>query len=565
MKRPVEGLLDWFDAPHPEHGFRFAQDDGSWSLLTYEQLAGKAGSAAEQIEQLRSRRGGFVSIVARTGPDFLAAFIGALIAGDTPSPLVLPLFARDRQRYVEHAAGVLAATNPSLILAEPEMHEIVDDAAALAGVAGRARSLQLDGPPVTPFRRPPAELALLQFTSGSSGRPRGVRVTWRNLEHDIALILSWLAVGSEDETASWLPLYHDMGLIGCFLTPMINRSNVWVMRPEQFVADPLRWLDCFGRKGAEIAVGPNFGFAYANRRISDEQLEGSDFSDWRIAIAGAERLDPAALGRFAARLRPHGFRPATFMPAYGLAEATLAVTGVPPARVPRTVRPGWSQARIGAALELSAQASLDDTEAIGDGAGWVVGSGDPHPSVEVEIVDDDGAALPEAHLGEIVVSGPIVADGYERDGDSPSATTFAGGRLQTGDAGFLLDGELFVLGRLGDSVKIRGRTVFVEDVESRLASIDGIPKGRCVVMAGIGEDGELIAALVEAPAGDWVEPAVSALRNAVGPSAIVRILAGEPGAIERTSSGKPRRRVMWLDLLGGELAGEVVYDSAVTV
>ena len=553
------GLLDWIEDPRPDAGYHFADDDGGWTFWDYPRIARLAASAARQIEELRSRPAGPVSIVTRTGPEFIAAFVGTLLAGHVPSPLALPVFARDRQRYVDHAASIMRAADPALVVVDEGVQDVLADAATAADLGHSPHTLALDEDDDT-SRRTPAELALLQFTSGSSGRPRGVRVTWENLESNIAMIRGWLEMGPNEQTATWLPLYHDMGLIGCFLTPMVNQSDVWIMRPDQFIADPLRWIDCFGSRGVEIGVGPNFAFAYAAKRLSDEALEGMDFSAWRIAIVGAERLDPAVLGGFAKRLQRHGFRGAgAFLPAYGLAEATLATTGVPHAAMPRAVRPDWDRARFGAELPIAEEAPLSETDRIGAGDGWVVGCGGAHPGVAVEIVDEDGAALPDGYLGEIAVEGLTIADGYE--GGGQGSTRFEGRRLRTGDAGFTSGGELFVMGRLGDSVKVRGRTVFVEDVEARLATVDGIQKGKCVVLAGTDATRETLVALVEAPPGEWSEGAATILLNEVGRDAVVKVLAGGPGTIERTSSGKPRRRVMWTDLVAGRLDAEVVFDS----
>jgi fatty-acyl-CoA synthase len=555
------GLLDWLEQPRAGHGLHFADEDGSgWTFWEYPRLAAIVASAAEQIAELRHRPTGVVSIVTRTGPEFVAAFQGALAAGNTPSPIALPLFARNRQMYLDHVAAILDTAQPTLIVADEGVVDIVAEAAALAGIEHPPQTLRLEESQAPPNVAPQAELALLQCTSGSSGRPRGVRVTWRNLESNIAMIRDWLRMTPEDQTATWLPLFHDMGLIGCLLTPIVNQTDVWIMRPDQFVADPARWIDVFGSRGVEIGVAPNFGFAYAARRVPDEALHRMDFSRWRVAIVGAERLDPAALGGFATRLAPYGFRASAFLPAYGLAEATLAVTGLSLDEVPRAVRPEWESVVTGQRLVISDEASLESTARIGEGDGWVLGCGRPLPGVEVTIVDEDGRSLPEGHLGEIAVSGPTVADGYETEAVGAS-TRFSRDRVETGDAGFVLNGELFVLGRLGDAVKARGRTVFVEDVESRLATVEGVQKGRCVALAGSAPDGERLVAIVESEAGPWVDEVGAILRTQVGRDAAVQVFAGPPGTIERTSSGKPRRRVMWQALLAGAFEAELVYDG----
>lgn len=548
MERP--GLLDWLEEPRAGRGLRFAEDDGDWSLWEYPRLALAVAAQAERVRGLRAV-GEAVSIVSGSGPGFVAAFMGTLAAGNTPSPLSPPGFGADPAEYVERTAAALRVAAPALVLADEGLLGPVGEAARLAGLPHEPQALVLDESEAAVRREAAAGLALLQFTSGSTGQPRGVRVGWDNLEANIATIADWVDLGADDATATWLPLYHDMGLIGCLLTPIVNQTDVWVLRPEQFVARPERWLECFGARGASLTASPTFGFAYAARRVGEEALVGMDFSAWRTAIVGAERVDPVALARFASRLRPHGFDPAAFLPAYGLAEATLAVTGHRPGAEARAVRADWTAARGGERLAVTAEAPL--AEAGGErGEGWLVGCGPPLPGTEVAVVDEDRAELPEGHLGEIVVRGETVADGYEGR-SAAHATSFEDGAVLTGDAGVLLDGELFVVGRLGDAISVRGRTVFAEDVEARLGGVDGVRAGRCAVLAGSHEGAERVVAVVEGEPGAWAEAVAAVLRAQVGPEVKVEVWAGRPGAIQRTSSGKPRRRAMWEAIREGRL------------
>jgi acyl-CoA synthetase (AMP-forming)/AMP-acid ligase II len=550
-----EGLLDWLEEPRAGNGLRFAEDSDGWSFWDYPRLAAAVAFQASRIEALSSGPGGVVSIAAGSGPAFVVAFIGALAAGSTPSPLTPPAFGSEPRAYVEQAAAILRVAAPTLVLADETLLDAIAEAASLAGLPDRPQPLEIGESNRPRERARPAELALLQFTSGSSGRPRGVRVRWSNLEANIGMIRGWLGMGPDDSTASWLPLHHDMGLIGCLLTPIVNQSDVWVLRPEQFVARPLRWIECFGRRGATLTASPSFGFAYAARKLTPDALAGMDFSAWRAAIVGAERVDPATLARFAARLRPYGFDPSAFLPAYGLAEATLAVTGRRAGSAPRAIRPDWSATRPGERLPVVEEAQLADRERVGTGEGWLVGCGRPHRGVRVAIEGDGGRELPDEHFGEIVVEGQSVAAGYEQDAVGES-TRFEAGRLRTGDAGVLLGGELFVVGRLGDAVSVRGQMVFAEDLEARIVAIEGVRAGRCAVLAGSDASGGRIVALVEAEPGPWVEEVVAILRARVGPGASVEVIAGPQGTIERTSSGKPRRRVMWRALHDGGLGGE---------
>ncbi len=562
--RPARrGLLDWLDAPVAGRGLRFADDRGGWELWEYPRLAGLVAEAAERIELERTRATGPVAIAVPSGPEFVAAFLGSLVAGHTPSPLALPIFMRDPARYTRHVAAILQAADPVLVLAEHGLREQVARAASTAGLRSVPVTLELTGTQeLTPRQRPRADLALLQFTSGSSGRPRGVCVSWENLETNLAMIGRWWDLQPEDNGGTWLPLYHDMGLIGGLLLAMVNQNDLWILRPDQFIREPLRWLELFGRERLSVGGAPNFGLAYAHNHISDEQLDGMDFSRWKVVVVAAERLDPKLLTRFARRLSPHGFKSSAYLPAYGLAEGTLAVTGGPLSQVPRAVKPDWARVSFGQPIPVEETSRLGGSEDFGSGAGWLVSCGSPLEGISVSILDEDGCKLPEAHLGEINVQGPCVAAGYNTNGEG--STRFTSEGVITGDAGMLLNGELYVLGRIGDSVKVRGRTLFAEDLEARVAAADGVSKSRVAVFAGADGQRNVLVTLVEAQRGTWVQAVSQILEAEVGRDASIEIIASPPHTIQRTSSGKPRRREMWKDYLNGSVTGEVVFSTAHT-
>lgn len=552
------GMLDWLSEPSATHGIRFARDDGTWDMWSYERLAAAVHSAVAQLRAHGVNRLDVLGIVTATGPTFVAAYFATLAAGAVPAPLVPPTLFDEEDRYVAHCSTLVRSASASVVT-EPALEQTVGRVCVQASCQRPPLVLDLEQRAGDAPRSAPSDLALLQFTSGSSGTPRGVRVSYDNLESNIAMIRDWIDWRPEDAGAHWLPLYHDMGLIGCLLTPAIFQRDLWIMRPEQFVRDPQRWLDCFGRRSAAFTAGPNFCFAYAAKRIDPEALHGSDFSRWRAAIVGAERLDPAALGGFVRLLEPHGFRPETFLPAYGLAEATLAVTGVAADRVPRVIRPRWDGLQMGSQVKVTESSLLGSTD-IGGGDGWLVGCGQPLPDTAVRILDEQGAEMPEGRVGEIEVDGPTVAQGYL--GEAPEAITrFDGTSVRTGDLGFLEEGEVFVLGRLGDALKVRGRTLFAEDLESKLAALPGVPAGRCVVVAGQDSSAHSLVAIIEAGAGGWVDSAARVLAREAGRDARVRIFSAVRGSILRTSSGKPRRRVIWQALVKDELNLTLLHSS----
>ncbi len=522
--------------------------------MPYDGLACRAYSAAAQIQARRGSRP-FVVIVLPTGLEFVASFFGSLAAGATPSPIAPPTILDDLSVYAQHLAGLLRVARPGLIVTNSDFRSIVAKAARSAGVGAEVHELRLEGAAAIQQTEARAELALLQFTSGSTGRPRGARISFANLQSNIAMLQEWQNVGPQTAVASWLPLHHDMGLIGCMLMPIVSQVDCWIMPPDEFVRNPVRWLECFGTGRATLTASPTFGLAYVNKRVSDDQLQGLDFGSWEGAVIGAERIDAGVMRRFAERLRAHGANTSVLVPAYGLAEATLAVTGVPVGAIPTAARPDWSTFRFGHPVVARARAPIHDAAPVGDGVGWIVSSGRPLEGVNVSIVAD-GEDLPSGHLGEIVVQGPSIFQGYEADVGviGPEATE----ALHTGDAGFLLDDELFVAGRIGDGVTVRGRNLYAEDLEAHMARVPGLSRGRYAVVAGREEHGDALVAIAEREPGDWAASAVDALAAHVGDGIAIRVLSVAAHTIARTSSGKPRRRVIWQQLIEGSLGGEVV-------
>jgi acyl-CoA synthetase (AMP-forming)/AMP-acid ligase II len=550
-------VLDWLDSPAPERGIHYYRN-GDWHLRDYAGIASAARRTAAFLHANGVTKG-VVSLVIEEPETFVPAFLGTMYAGATPSPIASPVTFGGHEAFTEHAAAVLAAAAPAAVLTDDALAPL---AAAASAKAGAGTPLVLPDPAGLPAAddlvRRTADLALLQFTSGSSGTPKGVRVTGDNLTANVRAIHGWLGVTSEDSCSSWLPLYHDMGLIGTFLGSVVAQIDLWLMSPVDFVRSPARWLDAHGRHGVTITTAPNFGYGYATSRVRDEELEGTDFSTWRVAMSGAERVDARVVADFTARLAPHGFDSRALTPCYGMAETTLAVTGVRPGLGARVVRPAGP-------LDTGAPVTVVESGVLGvdrpeDPARWIASCGTPVPETAVEIVDDDGVALPDGTFGEIRVRGASVADGYQSPDPAANAPFGADG-LRTGDAGFLLDGELFVVGRIGDSLKVRGRKVHAEDLEAALTSVPGVPPGRCAVALGTRDGHSGAVVVVEAPGDDWLDAVTGVLRSALDTTVAVTVVRARRGTIPRTSSGKPRRRLLWRQAGEGALTGDVLHST----
>lgn len=537
-------LLAWLDRPAAGRGIRFAGDCDSWDLWSYERLASLARSVARGLAAGGVGAGDVVVLVLRSGPEFVGALFGTVLAGAAASPASPPMAFQHPAAYRDDLYVHLAAARPVAVLTSPSLAGAVQAAAAgtrvlivsevlSAGAAGEPEHVGNGADPEA--------TALLQFTAGSSGRARGVRVPRRALEANVAAIGDWLRLDPKDAVASWLPVHHDMGLVGCLLTPVAHQTDLWLLQPEQFIRHPLRYLRCFGQAGAALSAMPGFGLDHIVRRVEPTELAGMDFSPWRALILGAERIDPRSLERFGDLLGPFGLRPGCLLPAYGLAEATLAVTGVSPAAGWRAVEADPASLSPGLAVRL-APAGRAGTR--------IVGCGRPLGDSSVAILGESSEPLPERFVGEIAVRGPCLASGYA-GGGSASLTRFAAGQLRTGDAGFLLDGELFVLGRLGDSVKVRGRAVFAEELEAALRLLPSPPR-RLAAALGWHRGGPTVAVVFEGSADAWREEA-RLLLEARTPGAAIVLVEAPRGAIPRTTSGKVRRRRLWRALVEGEL------------
>lgn len=535
----MTGLLDWIARAEIEdtgRGIHLADRD-DWTLWSYPKLAGLTRTLAAGLRDRGVDPGDVVVIVARSGPGFVAAFFGALLAGATPAPVPPRAPFRTADTYDDHLAALLRLAQPAAVLTDADLLELLRPVVAAAAsclsiddllAAPTSASVTVSGAAA----KPPA---LLQFTSGSTGNPRGIRVPHDALAANIAAIRTWLHWRPEDACASWLPVHHDMGLIGCLLTPIVTGADLWLMAPEHFITRPERYLRCFGPGGARLTAMPTFGLSHILRRLRDQSftahLAATDLSGWRAAVIGAERVYPAVLDEFESALAPFGLRPGTLLPAYGLAEATLAATGVPLGRARREFRADPATLTVG-----------EQVRAAPDGS-RIAGCGAPLDDTRVTVTGADGRELPERHVGEIVVRGPAVAAGYVSAASTASTTRLDDGTLKTGDAGFIDGGELFVIGRLGDALKVRGRLVYAEDLEAALGAA-GLPLARLAVALGSHHGNPTAVAVLEDATPQRAEASARILRAAAGGAEVI-VVAAESGTIPRTTSGKPRRRALW--------------------
>lgn len=518
--------------------FTPARGRGTWEHTSYEALIGRARAVGRAVAEAGAGAKP-VAVVARSNIDLGVGFLGALAAGALPVLLRARRPFEPRAAYVSEVGSMVASIDAAALVVDAASAKLAPD--LVRNAPTRPGTIVLDEVPEGDdrwsFRLSAVDgPAFLQFTSGSSGRPKPVAVTWANLDAAVGSLSQWIDVHEGDGAASWLPLYHDMGLIGFFVMPVVHDAPLWLLSPDDFLRHPVRWIEAFAA-GATIAACPTFGLRYCTDRLVADDVRSLDVSRWRVVAVGAERVVPTVLRRFYDLLAPCGFRESTFLPAYGLAEATLGVSGRVPGARSRAVR-GSVAGGPGSAVRVEVAADL--LEATTEGS-WVVSCGRPMPGCRVRIVDGDGGDADDGVLGEIAVKSGAITAGWP----GPPAPA----ELFTGDIGFIREGELFVVGRAGDSVSVNGRVLYAEHIEVALAPL--LPEARFAVVLGSFAGHESIAVVVETrEASEVVVGTLRAdvepfLRARVGSGVAIRVEAWRPGSLPLTSSGKPRRHDIW--------------------
>ncbi|CCK30423.1 AMP-dependent synthetase and ligase [Streptomyces davaonensis JCM 4913] len=536
MAIPDRGLLDWLDEASAERGLYYANRDGDWDFWSYGDLRSLVLRTASALRAHGVGPGDAVALVQRSSPGFVAGFFGALAAGATPCSIAPPFAFQRADEYATHAAHLLATVRPRAVVCDDESLERIRKISADAGLGEPVVFDELVAgaePLAAPLPLP--ETALIQFTSGSSGFSRGVRISNEALATNISGMGAWLGCAPEYPAASWLPVHHDMGLVGFLLNVVVTGFDGFMFQPDDFIRSPLNYLRCLSDRRIVMTAMPNFGLSYILRRVRPADLDGLSFDAMRAVIIGAERVDPRVLDDFHALLGPHGLDRGALVPAYGSAEATLAVTGLPPGE-------GWTTGRP----DAGHAASLAGTE--------VVGCGRPLAGRTVTVVDEDGEALPDGQVGEIIVKGVSLTSGYVGDAGSASGTSIGESGLHTGDAGFLREGQLFVIGRLGDGLKVSGKMVFAESLETLLHQ-RGIPERRVAVLLGVRDGTPTGVALFAGGRPEWRGIAHEVLAEWLGDAELLSIEVPR-GGIAVTSSGKPRRRVLWQEMCAGSFPAE---------
>ena len=548
--RTLIDVLRWHAEEHPDRVHVVLRlDDARGQRITYGELWTGAGLVAAGLRARGVARGDSVALMLRTEPGFFRAFFGVLLAGAVPVPIYPPARPGHFEEYARRQVKILDNAQARLLVTFPEIERVAGLLRArvrsLAGVTTLERL-----PPAPPGPWPtagPDDPALIQYTSGSTGDPKGVLLTHANLLANIRALGRALCVRPDDVCVSWLPLYHDMGLIGLWLGSLYHGLPVVILPPLAFLARPARWLRAISAHRATISAAPNFAFDLCVKRVTGADLEGVDLGSWRLAMNGSEAVSPDTIERFTRRFAPHGFRAGAMCPVYGLAESSVGLTISPPgggARIDRVRRETFERVRHA------------EPAAPGDAAPLAfVSCGAPLPGHEIRIVDAAGRAVPDRIDGRVEFRGPSGTSGYFRN-PAATAAVLRDGWMDSGDLGYRAEGELYITGRRKDVIIKAGRNLYPQEIEELVGDVPGVRKG-CVAAFGVGDPAigtERLIVVAETRAGTpearaRLEAAVrERVVDALGLPADT-VLMAPPGAVLKTSSGKIRRsatREAWL-------------------
>ncbi|MBX9916230.1 MAG: fatty acyl-AMP ligase [Nitrosomonas sp.] len=525
-------------------GYNFYDARGNLrSVLPYSALRHNARTLARRLSGFHLPRGSRVAIVADTSPEFVELFFACRYAGLVPFAMPIPVNLGSHAIYVQQLRGMLESSQASIALANIDYFGFLEEAVAeathiqWAGTPGKLSELPALDVELQPNH--PDETAYLQFTSGSTRTPRGVIITERALMCNLqGIVRNGLEIKPDDRSASWLPFYHDMGLVGLVLAPMVTQISVDYLATRDFAIRPLQWLRLISRNRCTVAFSQPFGLKLCTLRVRESDLKELDLSSWRAAGIGAEMIRPETLRNFAEKFASAGFDENAFLPCYGLAESTLAVT--------------FSKIGEGCkSIQVDSKTLIDKRMAVrlqadGRKQNEFVNCGQPLPGHIVKIVDEDGEQLSEMMVGSVLMHGDSVMTGYYNNPEETNKALKPGNWLDTGDIGFLFEGDLYITGRRTDVIIVNGRNIRAQDIEE-LAEQQPEVRSREASAFGVNdEDGTTtIVLVIECRLTSVAERQSLTTRlqqlvyMAFGVNCVVELVP--PHTLPRTSSGKLSR------------------------
>ncbi len=543
-------------------GFNFYSPRGKLeTVLTYRELRERARVTARRLMELGLARGARVAIVAETSPNFMEVFFGCQYAGFVPVPVPYSMYIGGREAYIARLKGMISNSGASLVIAPQALSDQVSEAAGEAQCGRFITHEDLAQQSIwrgelAPFTAD--ETAYIQYSSGSTSDPKGVLITQKAIMANADVSLRFgLKPRADDRGFSWLPLYHDMGLVGFCIGPMLGQLTIDYLATPAFARRPLLWLKIMSENRCTVAYSPSFGYDLVVRRLKNEIRE-LDLSCWRVAGIGGDMVRPDILHEFADTFRPAGFAPRAFNPSYGMAESTLAVTFSDMDDEIVIDRVDRNQAKL---FGRAVPAKETDQDGVATTREFVA-CGKPLPGHELVVFNSKGRRLGDREIGHILIRGPSVMQGYFRNREATAAVMKEGGWMDTGDMGYMLNGQIVITGRSKDLILHNGRNIWPQDIEWAAEEIAPLRKGDAAAFSVERDNDEKVVVLVQCRMTD--EGKQISLRREIG--AIVQRHAGvdcdvilvPPRSLPFTSSGKLSRA----GAREGFLSGEIVEISS---
>jgi fatty-acyl-CoA synthase len=542
--RTLVDVLRWHAEATPDRVHLYLrEEDGRERPVTYGSLWRDAAAVAAGLTARQVAPGDRVALLLRTEVAFFQAFFGVLLAGGVPVPLYPPFRADGLEEYARRQSGILRNAGARLLLTFAEAERVAHLLRPLAPSLSDVITVEGAGHDVRALAVPniaAADLALIQYTSGSTGMPKGVALSHANLLANIRAFGDAFDINADDVGVTWLPLYHDMGLIGTWLGALYHGIPLVVMSPLAFLSRPARWLQAFHTHRATLTAAPNFAYDLCVRKISDEEIDRVDLSSWRCALNGAEAVAASTIDRFCDRFSRYGFRREAMKPVYGLAEASLCVTAPLAGREPRIDRVAREPFERARRIEPATPA---DTSPL-----MFVGCGRPLRGHDVRIVSARGGVLGERTEGAIHFRGPSVMQGYFHNPEATAEVAQGDGWFDSGDLGYWADGDLFITGRVKDVIIAAGRNIHPQEVEEAAGDVPGVRRG-CVAAFGVADSRSGTERLVVvAETRERSASAQGALSDAIVARVVDaigippdQVVIAPPGTVPKSSSGKIRR------------------------
>lgn len=526
-------------AENNPHGFRFLDRHENAQFFSWREMWDRAHQHASILSRTGVKPGDRIAIVLPTCIEFMDAFFGAQMLGAVPVPMYPPVRIGRLDEYYQKTAAMLKVVTPVIVISNTFIDRAISKISqSYEPRFGFVNIDSLDNTDTIDFELTSADdLALIQFSSGTTVTPKAVALSHRQTVTNAATISHFVKQHAEPTRYNtsppahsgvcWLPLYHDMGLIGCVMSAVVARADLTLIPPEIFLAKPALWLKALSTYRATVSPAPNFAYTLCTQRIKDSDMAGCDLSAWQLALCGAEPISSRAMQEFADRFQQWGLNKTSITPVYGLAEASLAVTfsgAETPIQILKASRNRLSQGIF----------ETDNS----DKALELISVGKPLADIKIEIRDDNGHVLSEGRQGQLWISGPSLCDGYFNSDASP----IENGWLNSGDLGLIKDGELYITGRAKELIVINGKNHAPQDIEMALDSIDDLRTGRIAAVGINDKYGEKLVVFAEYR--KLHEDLANQCHHAILQKTMISandIILLAPGTLPRTSSGKIRR------------------------